>query len=102
MLLKAVGMILLISNTPYPIGYEISIRVLPIIGIRAINKNFMTNILMLRPEFLPGYLPKVFSEMSFEDCKILEHPDHQVSGIKSALKLLIYGEKNTASPFLER
>lgn len=102
MSLKAAGMILPISNTPYPIRYRISIRVLPIIGIRAIKYEFYDNILILRAESLLGFLPRGLSEMNFEDFKILEHPDHQVSGIKSTLKLLKCGEKNTASPFLER
>lgn len=55
---------------------------------------------MLRPDFLPGYLLMELTEMHFEDCKILEYPDHQVVGIKPVLKLLKFRDKNSCVAFL--
>lgn len=55
---------------------------------------------MLRPNFLPGYLQKVLSEMTFEGCKILEYPDYQVVGINPALKTTDVWVKNNCVSFL--
>lgn len=91
------------SNILHLTGHRISFWVLPITGIKAIKYEFYANILMLWPDSLPGILMKGPSEMSFEDCKILEHPDHQGAGIKPALKLLKFGEKrNNCVFFLEK
>lgn len=63
-------------NIPDLIRYRISIWVFPITGIKAIKYEFYDNILMLWIDSLPGFFLKGLSEMSFEDFKILEHPDH--------------------------
>ena len=87
------------SNILHLTGHRISIWVLPITGIRAIKYEFYDNILRLWPDSLPGILMKGLSEMSFEDCKILEHLDHQGAGINLALKLLKSGEKSNNCVF---
>lgn len=57
------------------------------------------DILMLRPDFLPCYLLKGLSEMRYEDCTLLEHPDHQRIGIMPT-EITEVWEKNHCVCFL--